>query len=67
MQNKRTFLFLVEIFIIVTVLGLLAAIAIPRLGSMMEKSKSAPQGTEFHHVQTASTGIAAGYESAEYL
>ena len=62
MQEKQTSILFLEIFVIITVLGLLSAIAIPHVGQMVNKSKSASRETEFHNIQTAVTEML--YESA---
>lgn len=55
MQEKQTCIFFLEIFVIVAVLGFLAAIAIPNIGKMMNNSKAVSRETELHDVQTAVT------------
>jgi hypothetical protein len=55
MQEKQASLFFLEIFVIVTVLGLLSAIAIPHAGQMMRQSKAVSREAELHDIQTAVT------------
>jgi Tfp pilus assembly protein PilE len=55
MQEKQTALFFLETFVIVTVLGLLSAVAIPDAGRMINNSRAMSREAEFHDIQTAVT------------
>ena len=55
MQEKQVAGLFLEIFVIVTILGLLSAVAVPHVGQMMSKSKFVSLETEFQNIQTAVT------------
>ncbi len=55
MPEKQAAGLFLEIFVVVVILGLLSAIAIPHVGQMMSKSKLASSETEFQNIQTAVT------------
>jgi type II secretory pathway pseudopilin PulG len=55
MQEKQVAGIFLEIFVVVVMLGLLSAVAVPHLGQMMSKSKSVSLETEFQNIQTAVT------------
>ena len=44
-----------EIFVVVVILGLLSAVAVPHVSQMMSKSKFVSRETEFQNIQTAVT------------
>jgi len=53
MQERKAAGFFLEVFIVVLVLGTLSAIAIPRVGQMIERGGVVAQETELHNIQTA--------------
>lgn len=55
MQEKQLAGLFLEIFVIVAILGLLSAVAIPHVGQMMSKSKRISLETELQNMQTAVT------------
>jgi len=55
MQEKQVAGLFLEIFVVVTILGLLSAIAVPHVGQMMSKSKLVSRETEFQNIHTAVT------------
>lgn len=55
MQDKKGTAFFFETFIVVAILGILTAVAIPNIGKMLNKGKMESYGAEFHNVQTAVT------------
>ncbi len=44
---------LIEILVVVAILGVLAAVAVPNVGKFLDKGKIESYGTELHNVQTA--------------
>jgi Tfp pilus assembly protein PilE len=57
MQEKQTSLLFLELFVIVIVLGLLSAMAIPHVGQMINKSRILSREAEFNDIQTAVTDM----------
>lgn len=55
MQEKNVASLFLEIFIVVAILGTLSAIALPRVGQMLNKGKVESQESELHNIQTAVT------------
>ena len=55
MQDKDGLRFYLEVFIVVAVLGVLAAVAIPSIGNLFNKGKTESYNAEYHNVQTAVT------------
>ena len=57
MQEKQAVGLFLEIFAVVAILGALAAVAIPHVGQMIDKSKVEARATEYQNIQTAVTGM----------
>jgi type II secretory pathway pseudopilin PulG len=55
MQERQTAGLFLEIFVVMAILGVLSAIAIPHVGQMINKSKFESQEAELHNIQTAVT------------
>jgi Tfp pilus assembly protein PilE len=55
MQEKQTALFFIEIFAVVAILSVLAAVAVPHAGQMVYQSKLQAREAELHHIQSAVT------------
>ena len=55
MQEKQAAGFFLEILVVVVILGLLSAVALPHVGQMFGKSKAVSLETEFQNIQTAVT------------
>jgi Tfp pilus assembly major pilin PilA len=55
MQEKQTALVFIEMFVVVAILGILSAVAIPHVGQMIYKSKAEASYAELHNIQTAVT------------
>jgi type II secretory pathway pseudopilin PulG len=53
-ERQATGLFL-EIFVVMAILGILSAIAIPHVGQMINKSKVESREVELHNIHTAVT------------
>lgn len=53
MQEKQAAGLFLEVFIVVAILGTLSAIAIPRVGEMINKAGVGSQESELHNIQTA--------------
>lgn len=53
MQEKKAAGIFLEIFVVMAVLGTLLAVAIPRVGQMMEKAETGSQKSELHNIQVA--------------
>lgn len=53
MQEKQTAWLFLEIFLVVAMMGILSAIAIPHVSQMTGKSRSAARATEYHNIQIA--------------
>ena len=53
MTEKKATGFIIEVFVVLSVLGILAAIALPNIGQMIDKSRAASSDTEFHNIQIA--------------
>jgi hypothetical protein len=53
MQEKQVAGVFLEIFVVVTILSVLGAVALPHVGQMIDSSKNASQGTELQNIQTA--------------
>ncbi len=45
--------FIIETFAVLSILGILAAVALPNVGEMIERSMTASSDSEFHNVRTA--------------
>jgi hypothetical protein len=60
MKEKQAAGVFLVILLIVIVLGLLLAVAIPHVGQMLKKSKTASLETEFQNIPTAVTGMRCG-------
>ncbi len=59
MQEREGAGFFLEIFMIVAILGILAAVALPNIGQLLDKGKAEACATEFHNIQTAVTEMLA--------
>ncbi len=57
MQEKAGWNFFVEFVVVVVLLGVLSAVAIPAAGKFISKSKVESRGSELHNIQTAVTGM----------
>jgi type IV pilus assembly protein PilA len=44
---------LIELLVVIAILGVLAAVAIPNVGSFINKGKAEAAATELHNIQTA--------------
>lgn len=55
MQDREGFGFYLEILVVVAILGILSAIAIPNIGTLFTKGKIESYGSEFHNIHTAVT------------
>jgi len=55
-KNQKGFT-LVEMLVVVAMLGVLAAVAIPNLGKFIGKGKTEAYATELHDIQTAVTAM----------
>jgi len=55
MQERQAAGLFLEIFVVVVILGILSAIAIPHVGQMINKSKFESREVELHNIQTAVT------------
>lgn len=53
MQEKQTAGLFLELFVVVGILGILSAIAIPHVGQMTGKSRNAARATEYQDIQVA--------------
>jgi len=53
MQEKQAAGFFLEIFIVVAILGILSAIAVPHVGQMLDKAGVSSRESELHNIQTA--------------
>jgi type II secretory pathway pseudopilin PulG len=53
MQEKQVAGLLLEIFVVVLMLSLLLAVAIPHVGQMLSKSKTVSRDTELQNIRTA--------------
>ena len=54
---------LVELLIVVAILGVLAAVAVPNVGKFIGTGEQQAQATEMHNVQTAVIAMMADYPS----
>jgi len=50
---------LVELLVVVAILGVLAAVAVPNVGSFIGKGKTESYATELHNIQTATMAMLA--------
>lgn len=55
MQERQAASFFLEILVVVVILGLLSAVAVPHVGQMLNKSKTVSLETELQNIQTAVT------------
>jgi hypothetical protein len=67
MQEKAGLGFLFETFVVVIVLGILAAVAIPNIGGLIHKSKTGSYDSELREIQTALTGMLSDSRSGSLL
>ena len=56
---------LIELLVVVAILGVLAAIAIPNVGSFIGEGKDQSQETELHNVQTAVMAVMVKADSGQ--
>jgi type II secretory pathway pseudopilin PulG len=63
MQEKKAAGFFWEMWAVIVILGLLAAVAVPHVGQMLNKSKTAALETELQNVQTAVTEMLSDSEA----
>lgn len=57
MQEKSGLGFFLETVVVVALLSILSAVAIPNVGQMIQKGKTGSYESEWRHVQTAVTGM----------
>jgi Tfp pilus assembly major pilin PilA len=55
MKDRQVAGLFLEIFLVVTILGALSAIAIPHVSQMINKSRAESREAELHNIQTAVT------------
>lgn len=53
MQEKKAAGIFTELLLVVMVLGTLGAIAVPRIGNMIDRTNTVAQESELHNIQTA--------------
>jgi type II secretory pathway pseudopilin PulG len=53
MQNRRVVGYFLEAFVVMAILGTLSAIAIPRIGHLVNEGKVESYDSELHNIQTA--------------
>jgi len=53
MQEKKATGFFLEIFLVMSILGSLLAVAVPSVSRMIDKAGVASQDSELHNIQTA--------------
>jgi prepilin-type N-terminal cleavage/methylation domain-containing protein len=58
---------LVELLVVVAILGVLAAVAVPNVGSFIKRGKAESYEAELHNVQTAVMAMLADSTTAELL
>ncbi|MFC1910328.1 type IV pilin protein [Chloroflexota bacterium] len=58
---------LIELLVVVAILGVLAAVAVPNVGSFINKGKVEALETELHNIQTATMAILAESTSGELV
>ena len=59
MQERQAAGFFIEVLVVVSILGILSAIAIPNIGQLVSKGKIESYDSEFHNMQTAVTEMLA--------
>ena len=55
MQEREGVGFFLETFVVVLILGILSAVAIPNIGQLLDKGKTESRKAELHNIQTAVT------------
>lgn len=65
-KNKKAFT-LVELVVVIVVIAILAAVLIPQLSAMINKSKTAGVNEKFHEYQTAVMSVAVASENSDYI
>ncbi len=53
MQERQTARFFLEILVVVVVLGILLAVAVPHISRLFNKDEAEPNESELHQIQTA--------------
>jgi Tfp pilus assembly protein PilE len=53
MQNRPGMGYFLEALVVVAVLGILSAVALPNIGKLVNKGKVESYGSELHNIQTA--------------
>jgi type IV pilus assembly protein PilA len=56
---------LIELLVVVAILGVLAAVAVPNVGSFINRGKTEAAETELHNVQTAVMAMLADSDSGQ--
>lgn len=55
MQEREGAGFFLEIFVVVAILGILSAVALPNIGHLLGEGKTEARAAELHNIQTAVT------------
>ncbi|MDD5189499.1 MAG: type II secretion system protein [Dehalococcoidales bacterium] len=58
---------LVELLVVVAILGVLAAVAIPNVGKFIDRGKNEAAETELHNIQTATMAMLADSTTAKLV